>query len=148
MVKVERSVIIRAPLEEVFTYISDPRNELEWMPSITEVWDISGHGVGQRHKWIYRMFGILTEGETEVTDYIKNRRLVRKTVGDISCIWNWKIEGQAGGTKLTLIADYTTQESLRQSLDERAIRLQNEREADLAMTVIRETIEARTRETH
>ena len=48
MTKVERSITIKAPVEKVFSYISSPNNQLEWLPSITEVRDITGQGVGPR----------------------------------------------------------------------------------------------------
>ena len=46
MAKVERSFTINAPIEKVFAYITDPANEMEYIPSVTDIRDIIGRGVG------------------------------------------------------------------------------------------------------
>lgn len=37
MVKFEESVVIERPLEQVFAFVSDPRNDTEWSEEIAEV---------------------------------------------------------------------------------------------------------------
>ncbi len=46
MARVERSITINAPVEKVFAYIIDPTNELESIPSITDIRNVKGEGVG------------------------------------------------------------------------------------------------------
>ncbi len=41
MAKVEKSITINAPVEKVFAYIEDPMNQLEYLPSIVEVKDVT-----------------------------------------------------------------------------------------------------------
>ncbi len=74
MAKVERSITINAPVDKVFAYISDPANQLEWLPSITDVRDVTGQGVGRRWGWTYKMIGLSFRGEDEVIEYIPNQR--------------------------------------------------------------------------
>ena len=46
MAKVERRFTINAPIEKVFSYITDPANEMEYIPSVIDIRDIAGKGVG------------------------------------------------------------------------------------------------------
>ena len=39
--KLERNFTINAPVNEVFTYISNPANELEYIPSVIDIRDIN-----------------------------------------------------------------------------------------------------------
>ena len=41
MARVERSSIIDAPVDMVFNYITNPENDLQWIPSMLEVWDVT-----------------------------------------------------------------------------------------------------------
>jgi len=78
MAKVERRFTINAPIEKVFSYITDPANEMEYIPSVIDIRDIAGKGVGQRCSWTYKMVGIPLKGEAEVTEYIPNQQYVKR----------------------------------------------------------------------
>jgi len=141
MAKVERSIIINAPVEKVFSYISDPNSELESIPSITDIRDITGQGVGQRWGWSYKMMGISLKGGSEVIEYIPNQRLVHKSTGGIVSTWTYTFNPEAGGTRVNLVVDYTIPVPVLGKIAERLVLRQNEREADLAMTNIKERLE-------
>ena len=66
MAKIERNILIKAPLDKVFSYVTYPKNELEWLPSMTEVRDIMNLGVGMHWGWTYKMLGMSLKGKTEV----------------------------------------------------------------------------------
>lgn len=106
--KVERSVVINAPAENVFSYISKPLNELQLNPNLSDIRDITGQGVGQRWSWTYKIMGKSLEGETEVIEYSPNNRYVTKTTGDISSIWTYTLKPTENGTLLSLLIDGIT----------------------------------------
>jgi carbon monoxide dehydrogenase subunit G len=141
MAKVERSIIINAPVEKVFSYISDPNNELEAIPSITDVRDIKGEGVGQRWSWSYKMVGITFKGESEVIESIPNQRHVHKSTGGIASTWTYTFSPEDGGTRLGVMVEYTVPVPVLGKVGERMVLQKTEREADLAMTNIKETLE-------
>ena len=141
MAKVERSIIINAPVEKVFSYISDPNSELESIPSITDIRDITGQGVGQRWGWSYKMMGISLKGESEVIEYIPNQQLVHKSMGGIVSTWTYTFKPEAGGTRLNLVVDYTIPVPVLGKIAERLVLRQSEREADLAIANIKERLE-------
>ena len=106
--KVERSVVINAPAENVFSYISKPLNELQLNPSLSDIRDITGQGVGQRWSWTYQIMGKSLEGETEVIEYSPNNRYVTTTTSDNSSIWTYKLKPTKNGTLLSLLIDGIT----------------------------------------
>jgi carbon monoxide dehydrogenase subunit G len=145
MVKVERSIIINAPVEKVFSYISDPNNELESIPSITDVRDITGEGVGQKWSWSYKMVGFSLKGESEITEHIPNQRLVQKSKGGIESTWSYTFSPENGGTRLNVVVEYTIPIPVLGKVGERMVLNRTEREADLAMTNIKEKLESQNK---
>ena len=141
MVKVERSIAINAPVEKVFSYISDPNSGLESMPSITDIRDITGEGVGQKWSWSYKMVGISLKGESEVIEHIPNQRLVHKSKGGIESTWTYTFNPENGGTRLNIVVEYTIPMPVLGKVGERMVLHRTEREADLAMTNIKERLE-------
>jgi len=141
MAKVERSFKINAPVEKVFSYVTDPRNELEYIPSITDIRDITGQGVGQRFGWTYKMMGIPLKGKDEVTEYVPNQCYVQKSTGGIVSTWTWTFQPEAGGTRLSLVVEYTIPVPVLGKVGERLASRQTEREADLAIATLKDRLE-------
>ena len=69
MVKAVKTITIKAPVEKVFDYLSEPTNLPEIWPSLVEIKDVqklpSG---GNRNRWVYKMAGIRLEGTSESED--------------------------------------------------------------------------------
>lgn len=141
MAKLEKSVTINAPVEKVFSYVGDPQNQLEWLPGITEVRDVSGQGVGGHFSWTYKMAGLSFKGESEVTEEVPNQRRVLKTRGGIQSLWTWIFEPEGGGTRVNLEIEYTIPVPVIGKLGERLVLRQNERETELALANIKGRME-------
>ncbi len=141
MEKVERSIAINAPVEKVFNYISDPMTQIDWMPSLMNVKDVSGSGVGQYHRWTYKMAGLLFEGETTTTAHIQNEWLVAQSKGGITSTFSFRFKVHDGGAMLNLVIEYTVPVPVIGKIAEKILLKRNEREADLAMTNIKEEME-------
>ena len=141
MAKIERTITLNVPVEKVFSYISDPNNELDTLPSITDIRDITGEGVGQKWGWSYKMVGISLKGESEVTEHIPNQRLVHKSKGGIESTWTYIFNPVNGGTRMNLVVEFTIHIPVLGKVGERMVLNRTEREADLAMTNIKERLE-------
>lgn len=139
MAKVERSITIGAPAEKVFAYIEAPMNTLEWLPGMLEVKDATGQGVGSGYHWAYKMAGVRFEGESTVTEHVPNERIVFQNKGGIPSTWTWVFQPHEGGTKISLVVEYTV--PVLGKLAESLVLKQNEREADLAMANIKAKME-------
>jgi len=144
MEKIERNIVLNIPVEKVFSYMSHPINQLEWLPGLVDIQDITGEGVGRTCGWTYKMMGIPFRGKAECTEHIPNERIVIKTTGSIVSIWDFTLIPQGVMTSVNLVVDYTIPVPLIGKLGEKLILWQNEREADLAMTKIKKSLEYRS----
>jgi len=142
MAKIERSIIINAPVEKVFDYISDPANLMEWHPSTLDVRDITGKGESQRFIWKYKMWGLNLEGKAQVTTSTVNTKRTIKTTGGIRSTWDWSLGREAGGTRLRVLIDYTIPVPVLGKVGELLSLQRNERVADMALANIKEKMEA------
>jgi len=141
MAKVERSNIINAPVDKVFTYVSDPANEMEWLPGITDIRDITGQGVGKRYGFTYKLFGLPLKGQSEVVELVPNQRYVTKSTGGIQSTFTWTFKPEAGGTRLSVVVEYTIPVPVLGKVGERLALGQVEREADMAAANIKARME-------
>ena len=143
MARVEKSIIIKAPVEKVFNYMDDPMSNLEWLPGMIDVRDVvqTPNKVGTHFRWTYKMVGIRFEGETTTTEYVANKRVVTQSKGGISSTWTFTYEPHAEGTKLTLTVDYSIPIPVIGKIAESLVLKQNEREANLAITNVKEKVE-------
>ena len=66
MAKITKSIIINAPVDKVFNYVSNPKNMLEWHPNITKIRNVTGKGENLQWAWDYKMMGINFTGKAQV----------------------------------------------------------------------------------
>jgi uncharacterized membrane protein len=142
MAKISRKNTINAPLEKVFSYISNPLNQLEWLPSISSVRDVSGEGKGQTFSWTYKMAGLPLKGKTETVEYVANKKIGLKTAGGVKSTWNWQFSGAGNKTEIDLAIEYFVPVPVVGKLAERLVTRQNAREATLAMANIKSRMES------
>ena len=141
MKRIERLVPIKAPVEKVFSYIVNPASELEYVPGATNVQDITGHGVGQRWGWTYKMLGVSFKGISEVIEFLPNERYIQKSTGGIASTWDYTFKPEDGETRLNLVVEYDIPIPVLGKIAERLVLRQNEREADLAMATLKDILE-------
>lgn len=144
MAVVEKSAEINASVEKVFSYLEESESNVEWLPGMMEVKDIAKTEgqVGTHFRWTYKMAGLRFEGETAVTEHIPNKKIVTQSKGGIRSTWTFTFEQQDGGTKLTIKVDYTVPVPVLGKLAEAIVLKQNEREAALALSNIKERMES------
>ena len=143
MKKVKKTVSIEAPVSDVFRYVSNPESAVEWLPSMQQVNDIDVRdgGVGTNYRWTYTMAGMRFEGESVCTDCELNRRLSTKSRGGIISTWDWFFEEAGGGTKMTIIIEYTVPVPVLGRIAETLVLRQNRKEADQAVENIKRKME-------
>lgn len=144
MVKVEKRISIKAPVAKVFDYMADPMSNLDYMPGMIEVKDIreTKNHIGTRFRWTYKMAGILFEGETTVLEWVKNERIVTHGKGGINSKWVFDYKRTDEGTALSLIVEYHVPIPVLGKVAEAITRRQNERDAELALSHVKERMEA------
>ena len=141
MVKTVKSITIKAPVEKVFDYISEPTNLPEIWPSVVEIKDVQKLPSGSnRNRWVYKMAGIRLEGTSE-NEYVPNQRIVTKTKGGVESTITWMFQPEAGGTKVTFGGEYTVPIPVLGKLAEAIIVKMNEHEAELILANLKVRME-------
>ncbi len=144
MAKLQKSGLIKPPVEKVFEYIVDPNNLPEIWPSLLEVKDVQRAPSGDisSYKWTYKMAGIRFEGTTEITEIIQNQRIVIKDRGGIEGTRTTSFLQENEGTRVTVDADYTIPVALLGRLAEPFIVKQNEQEVDTILLNLKVRMES------
>ena len=143
MAKIHRSIEIKAPVREVYAYLSDPEKDPEWMASMIEVNNVTGSGIGRHFDWTYKMAGMRIKGETTRTEDVPEKHIVDQTKGGVESTWTFNLETSKDVTVLNLDIDYKIPVPVIGKLAERVLLKRNEREADLNLTNLKEKLEAR-----
>ncbi|MGB5267627.1 MAG: SRPBCC family protein [Polyangiales bacterium] len=142
MPTINSSTKIKAPVDKVFAYVTDPTNLAEWMVGITEVKDVTGSGVGQHHHWTYKMVGIPLHGETTTSECVSNERWVTNSKGGATSIFTFTFAPHEGGTKLNVDIDYTIPIPVLGNLAEQLVLKRNQRDMDVSMENLKDNMEA------
>jgi ribosome-associated toxin RatA of RatAB toxin-antitoxin module len=144
MVKVERSILINAPVEKVFDYMADVHSNVEFIPGMIDVRDIQetpGH-VGTHFKWTYKMAGIKFDGETTVLEWDQYKKVVTESKGGIKSKWCFMYGPETSGSKLSAVVEYEVPVPVLGKLAEVIVRRQNEKELELALSNVKAHVEA------
>jgi uncharacterized protein YndB with AHSA1/START domain len=138
MPKVDNEVIINAPVEKIFNYISQPSNLQQIWPSLIEIknQELLPNG-GYRYQWTYKMSGIHLTGEGECIDIVPNLVLTSKNTGAMDSIVRFTFRSKDIQTKVSLSIDYQIPSTLLGHLAEIIILKMNDKEAELILDNLR-----------
>ena len=107
MIKVELSVVINRPVAEVFTFVSDPANNVKWQEGLVESrMESSGPmGVGAQLVDVRKFLGRDMESKLEVTAFEPNKKFAEKVVsGPLKFEISQAFEPSGDGTRVSLVA--------------------------------------------
>jgi len=107
MVSVRKSVVISAPPDRVFDYVTEPSTMAEWLTKMVEVRDVVGTGEGQQYEWTYKYAGLLLRGQSVVVQHVPNRLAVSQSIGMIGSTWTFRVEPHEEGSTLTIEVEYS-----------------------------------------
>ena len=142
MTTIERSIVIKAPVKQVFSYVDEPEHLPEIWPSMVEVKEVKTLPEGgHRFHWIYKMAGKRFEGETETLEFEPERHLLRKSTGSFPSTFDWTFTPENGSTKIHVKAEYEIPKTLLGKLAEPFIVKLNEREAELVLANLKDRME-------
>ena len=142
MIKVVKNIIISAPIEKIFDYISEPTNLPEIWPSLMEIKDVQRLPDGNiNNRWVYKMAGIRFEGTSEGVESVSNQRIVSKTKGGVESTQTWMFQPEGDETKVTLEVEYTIPIPLLGKLAEAIIVKMNEHEGEVILANLKSRME-------
>ena len=115
---VEKSIVINAPVEDVFALCEDGARVQEYMPMVVRNADIDRKpgGVGSSQRLTYSLLGLRFPGKVTVQEWEENRRFVGLLEGALQGTFTASFESVDGSTRVTWRLDY----SLRASILNRA----------------------------
>jgi uncharacterized membrane protein len=108
MAKIEGSVEIKRPVDQVFAYVTDMKNLPKWVPSMLEVEETSPGqmGVGTTLKGVYKVMGSRMAWTSRVTKYEMNKKWGENiSSGSMLSEEILTFDPIAGGTKFTMLYD-------------------------------------------
>jgi len=141
MIVVKRDIVINAPLERVFAYVSEPTTMSEWMPGLVEVRVVLGTGAGQQFEWTCKMAGLLLRGQSTVVEFVPNERSVHQSIGTIGGIWTYAVEPHDAGTLFTIEAEYDIPVPVLGKVAEQLAVKRNTRDLEAALLNVKDTLE-------
>lgn len=143
MTTIERSIVIKAPVKQVFSYLTEPTHLPEIWPSMVEVKDVKPLAKGgHTYHWVYKMAGMRFEGETETFDFEPDRHFLSKSTGQIPAKFDYTFTPENGGTRIEVKTEYEIPKKLLGKLAEPFVRKLNEREADSFLANLKDRLEA------
>ena len=108
MARVEKDIEIRAPLPEVFSYVADYRNALEWMVGFSEFRALNQRtfGLGARVRASGRAVGFFVTTDLEIVDFVENDHFTSESTGPIRSRTTWSFRPLPDGTLVTFSGEY------------------------------------------
>jgi len=142
MAKIEKSLVIDAPVERVFDFMANPENLPEIWPSLQEVRNIQPlPNGGYAYDWSYKMGGIRFDGRAEWIEFVKNQRIVYKTTSSIPSMFVWTYQPEAGGARVSVDVDYTVPNAILGKLAAPVLHKINEHEAETVLANLKARME-------
>jgi uncharacterized membrane protein len=143
MIKIHKSIEIKAPVKEVYDYVDDPTTSPEWMQGMIEVNNVTGSGVGRHYDWTYKMAGMRLKGENLCTEDVPEKHIVVESKGGVESVWTFNFDNRNDATVLDLDIDYKIPVPVIGKLAEKVLLKRNERIAEMDLLNIKEKLEVR-----
>ena len=102
MTKIEKTIEIKAPIENVFALCADVENYPKFMEGAEEVKKIGE----TTYHWKMEMAGRAVEFDTELVEAVENQKIAWKSVGDFVSKGTWSFAPAAEGTTVGYVMDY------------------------------------------
>jgi uncharacterized protein YndB with AHSA1/START domain len=108
MKQIEHSVIIPAPVDQVFSYASDYLKWAEWFDGVSDFKPTTAitRGNGARYAYKARVMGLSAPVETEIHDFVENKGWTGVSTKGVTHRTHWTFEPVSNGTKFTYAMEY------------------------------------------
>jgi uncharacterized membrane protein len=143
MISYGNSIVINAPVGEVFTYVNELTTMPDWLTGLVEVRNVIGTGEGQQCEWTFKLVGIQLRGQAVTVDCVENKRCTHQSIGMFSSSWKQIVEPHEDGTKLIIEVEYTLPLPVLGKLAEHLTVRRMARDLDSSLLNIKEALESR-----
>ncbi len=145
MARMEVSVVIDRPVQEVFAYVTNPANDPRWQSAVLESGFVGEGpaGVGAKVREVRQLMGRRMESVAEVTAYEPNAKIgLRSTSGPVEYEAWYTLEPTDAGTKLTIVGEADVGGFFK--LAEGLVARQFEKEMQTALAALKDILEAQS----
>lgn len=143
MISYDNSIVINAPVGEVFTYANELASMPDWLTGLVEVRKVIGTGLGQQCEWMFNLAGVHLHGQAVVVEYVENRRCTHQSIGMFKSDWTHIVEPHEEGTKLIIEVEYSLPLLVLGKLGERLTVRRMARDLDSSLLNLKEALESR-----
>ncbi|MGD0905177.1 MAG: SRPBCC family protein [Terracidiphilus sp.] len=135
MTRIDKEILINAPVEKIYNFVIKPSDLLQIWPSLMQIKNeqLLPNG-GYSAKWVYKMGGLYFKGTGEVIDIVPGRWFTFQTKGSIKSKITWTFRSSDGQTKVTFTIEYGIPFMVLNWLTEIVVGKINDQEATLLLT--------------
>ena len=144
MKKIKRTIQIKAPVQRVYDFLTQPTNLTSIWPNMVSVSNVvPSKGGAHDFDWEFKMVGFHFKGHAK-TEEAQPGKLVRlRNEAGIPSTFLWTYEGLDGaGTRLSLDLEYTIPAPVIGKLAEVLVAKMNERDIDTLLANLKDVMEA------
>ena len=123
MTRIEKTVNIPVPINEVFSYASDYKKWEKWFEGVSKFRPTTNSvkGNGTRYAYKAKMMGLSVDVETEIFDFVENEGWKGRAIKGMPHTTYWIFESLDEGTKFTYALEYEIKIPLLENWLDRAI---------------------------
>jgi uncharacterized membrane protein len=104
--KVEHSVVVNRPVEEVFAYTSDPHKQTEWQDGLVRVEAETEMAVGAKTTEVRKVMGREMETEMEIVEFEPPTKFSMKSLsGPVEMTFTQSLKSVNGGTQVDVFIE-------------------------------------------
>ena len=142
MAKFSKSIVIKAPVSKIFSYMNNPKNLPAIWPSMVEAREIQmlPNG-GQKFSFVYKMAGVRLEGYSQNLEFVHNHSTVSEFCGGINGRMTLVYESWGPEAKVTMENEYRLPNAVAAKLDEALILKINEFEIEALLNNLKARME-------
>lgn len=143
MLKIKRTVDIKAPVQRVYDYLNQPTNLPGIWPNMVSVSNVTpGAGGANEFEWTFKMAGVHFTGRTKVEEAQSGRYARFRNEGGIASTFVWTYAGLNGNnTRLTVELEYAIPAPVIGRVAEAVVAKINERDLDTMLSNLKDVME-------
>lgn len=141
MATIERGFFVKVSQEQIFAFLADHANDSKWLPGLADARNFVGEGTDYKWEVTYKMAGLSFNVTGQVIEHDPPRRHVVETRSGMVSTWDWTLEPEGDGTRVSLKMEYTIPVAALGKIVEKILLKQNEKAADEGMANLQRLLE-------
>ena len=145
MAAIQKTIVVNAPIEQVFQALDDPDKMPLYVPNVTKISDVqrSDARLGDRFQATYAMMGMHFEEKFTYTEYERPRKIAAQFADGMTGTMSCTLEPLGDSTRLSLEISYQMRGGvLGKAVDALLVERMNEKNAERMLENIKMIVES------